>query len=73
MKPGALVHVAREDGSTVTFRVERVETHEKDDFPTLAVYGDTPGPALRLITCGGEFDPDAHSYRSNVVVFATMI
>jgi hypothetical protein len=35
------------------------------------VYGDTPGPQLRLITGGGTFDRAARSYRDNVVVFAT--
>jgi hypothetical protein len=29
-------------------------------------------PALRLVTCGGEFDATAGRYRSNVIVFATL-
>jgi hypothetical protein len=29
-----------------------------------------PGPELRLITCGGTFDPASGSYLSNVVVYA---
>jgi hypothetical protein len=28
--------------------------------------------ALRLVTCGGEFDATAEHYRSNVIVFATL-
>jgi hypothetical protein len=31
-----------------------------------------PDPALRLVTCGGEFDATVGRYRSNVIVFATM-
>ena len=45
-------------------------TVAKDAFPTQAVYGPTPGPELRLITCGGEFDHSARRYLSNVVVSA---
>lgn len=70
LKPGDRINIDRVDGSRVTFRVERVETHPKSAFPTAAVYGDTPGPALRLITCGSSFDRAARSYRGNVIVFA---
>jgi hypothetical protein len=53
------------------FRVDSVATFAKDRFPTSLVYGPVPGPALRLVTCGGTFDDARHSYRANVVVFAT--
>jgi LPXTG-site transpeptidase (sortase) family protein len=72
MRPGDQVHVDRADGTTVSFRVRAVESYPKDDFPTEAVYGDTPAAELRLITCGGEFDPSARSYLSNVVVYADL-
>lgn len=61
--------VRREDGSRVDFRVQRVERHPKDDFPTDEVYGPTAEPTLRLITCSGAFDPQARSYTDNVIVF----
>ena len=53
-------------GTTVT----GVTRHPKDRFPTAAVYGPTPGPELRLVTCGGVFDRVRNSYRDNIVVFA---
>jgi hypothetical protein len=68
---GDEVLVHREDGSTVAFRVDRVEQHPKDAFPTESVYGPVPGPELRLITCGGEFDEAVDSYRDNIVVYAS--
>jgi LPXTG-site transpeptidase (sortase) family protein len=55
-----------------TFRVNRVRTFAKDEFPTDLVYGPTPLAELRLITCGGDFDPTKMSYQDNVVVFATL-
>lgn len=42
----------------------------KDRFPTAKVYGNLPCPGLRLITCGGSFDPVRYSYRSNTIVYA---
>lgn len=57
---------------TLTFVVERIEQHPKDRFPTTEVYGVTNQRALRLITCGGEFDRTARSYRDNIVVFASL-
>jgi hypothetical protein len=70
--PGDEVVVTRRDGSRVTFRIRRVETVSKNAFPTKEVYGDTRGPELRLVTCGGSFDRHAESYRDNVIAYATM-
>jgi sortase (surface protein transpeptidase) len=66
------VSVARKDGSTWRFVVTKVDLVPKETFPTDAVYGDTPGPELRLITCGGVFDHAAHDYRDNVIVYAKL-
>jgi hypothetical protein len=67
---GDTVQVTRSDGRDVGFRVTRVAQYPKDDFATDEVYGPTTGPELRLITCGGTFDPSRRSYRDNVVVYA---
>jgi hypothetical protein len=37
------------------------------------VYGNTDDAQLRLITCGGKFDPSSHHYDSNIVAFATLV
>jgi hypothetical protein len=39
----------------------------------LQVYGNTDHAALRLITCGGTFDPSARSYEDNVVAYASLV
>lgn len=64
------VVVTRADGGAVRFRVTRVDQYDKGQFSSAAVYGPTPGPELRLITCGGVFDQSVRSYRDNVVVYA---
>jgi hypothetical protein len=54
----------------VAFAVYKAATVPKTAFPTAAVYSDTPGPELRLLTCGGDLDRTAHNYLSNVIVWA---
>jgi len=71
LAPGDEVRVTRADGTVVTFRVDGVEQYAKDAFPTATVYGPVPGPALRLVTCGGSFDRSSGHYRDNVVVYAS--
>jgi hypothetical protein len=70
LRRGDRAYVRRADGSLVVFRVTAVRLYRKDRFPTATVYGPAAGPQLRLITCGGTFDPVSRSYLSNVVVYA---
>ncbi|MFC3890300.1 class F sortase [Lentzea rhizosphaerae] len=72
LKPGAEVLVERKDGSKLTFVVNHTFSTEKTAFPTAEVYAPTPLSELRLVTCGGEFDRVAGSYRNNVVVEAVL-
>ncbi|GGQ22872.1 class F sortase [Streptomyces roseolilacinus] len=69
LKPGNTVRVTREDGITAVFTVDRVRTYDKANFPDREVYGPAGRPELRLLTCGGAFDP-RQGYAANVVVFA---
>lgn len=71
--PGARVTVTRKDGTVATFRITGVREYPKDHFPTIDVYGDTPVPTIRLITCGGAFDDTTHHYLSNIVAFGQLI
>jgi len=72
LQAGDSVEVSREDGTVAIFSIDSVQTVQKSDFPTLEVYGNLDHAGLRLITCGGEFDPDARSYESNIIVFASL-
>ena len=72
LRPGDTVRVGLADGRVLVFRVQRVQRYPKDEFPTEAVYFPTLNRELRLITCGGEFDYAAGSYRDNIVVYATL-
>jgi LPXTG-site transpeptidase (sortase) family protein len=70
LHPGDRVYVRRADATLAVFRVTAVRQYAKDNFPTAAVYGPTPDSELRLITCGGTFDPQQRSYLSNTVVYS---
>ncbi|HXZ65502.1 MAG TPA: class F sortase [Streptosporangiaceae bacterium] len=72
LRPGQLVYVRRADGSLAVFQVTAVQTYLKTRFPTSAVYAPVPTAQLRLITCGGTFDPATGHYLSNVIVWATL-
>ncbi len=73
IKLGKRIFVRRTDGSLAIFRVTAKHMYLKSRFPTEDVYGPTPTPQLRLITCGGTFDPATGHYLSNVIVFATLV
>ncbi|MFG2001944.1 class F sortase [Spirillospora sp. NPDC048911] len=73
IKPGARIRVLRHDRSEAVFRVDAVERIRKSEFPRDRVYGDVRYAGLRLITCGGAYDEDEHSYRDNVIVYAHLV
>ena len=72
LRPGDTVTIGRADGSSVRFVVQRTEQYPRTGSrPTRCTTPRSP-PALRLVTCGGDFDATAGHYRSNLIVFATM-
>ncbi|MFI8349827.1 class F sortase [Streptomyces sp. NPDC085596] len=71
IRKGALITVARADGSDAVFAVRTVQQVDKDAFPTNKVYGDTTHPELRLITCGGAIE---NGHRpDNVIVYGDLV
>lgn len=72
LQAGAEVVVERKDGSELVYVVSKTYPVAKSEFPSATVYGPTPGSELRLVTCGGEFDRVAGSYRQNVIVEAVL-
>jgi sortase (surface protein transpeptidase) len=70
VRRGDQVQVLRADRSVAVFVVDKVEHTPKTRFPADQVYAKLPYPGLRLVTCGGAFDRQAHSYRDNTIVYA---
>ncbi len=73
LKPGQEVDVTRQDGTVAVFKVDGVRSYPKNNFPTKDVYGNIDHAGLRLITCGGTFDPSKRSYESNIVAYASLV
>jgi sortase (surface protein transpeptidase) len=73
LQAGAAIRVRMSDGSTVRFTVDTVRKVSKFHFPTAAVYGPTPDPQLRVITCGGPWDQARDIYSENVIVSASEV
>ena len=73
LRPGDRIYVRRAGGKLAVFRVYAEHMYAKNRFPTQRVFGPAPDPELRLITCGGVFDPATGSYLSNVVVYASQV
>ncbi|WP_230420773.1 sortase domain-containing protein [Actinomadura soli] len=72
LKPGAQVRVLRQDGRTAIFQITSIEQVPKSRFPTERVYGRTNAPTIRVMTCGGEFDPVKRSYKDNVIAYGVL-
>ena len=72
LRPGNVIDVTLADGVTAVFRVTGVREFRKSLFPADAVYGPARYPALRLITCGGDYDYATGHYLSSIVVFASL-
>jgi len=70
LRRGDAIIVTGRDGSRVRLTVQRSGSYPKDRFPSHAVYGPTGKPALRLITCSGDFDRSTGHYLDNTVVYA---
>ncbi len=73
LRPADLVYITLSSSDVAIFRVYAIAMYAKARFPTATVYRYTHWPTLRLITCGGRFDPATHHYLSNVVVFASYV
>jgi hypothetical protein len=70
LQPGDIVTVDRADGSTARFAVSQRGQYRKQDLPTADLFRTGGPPQLVLITCGGEFEDELHTYADNVVVVA---
>jgi len=73
LEVGDNIEIDREDGTTVVFEVERLETVSQSSFPTEEVYGNIDYAGLRLITCSGVFNHGIRRYSHNLIVFARLV
>lgn len=70
LEVGSRVEVTDSDGNTQRFDVVARRTYDKATLPADELFSREGSSQLVLITCGGDFDRDAGSYRENVVIYA---
>lgn len=72
LRRGSVIKMARKDKSVGVFEVTKVETYDKERFPTETVYGNIDHAGLRLITCAG-LDENDNEFEDNTVVYAELV
>jgi sortase (surface protein transpeptidase) len=68
---GTQVFVTDAAGTRHAYAVETLQVIEKGAVDWAAAFDRSGAPRLTLVTCGGEFDYQARTYLSNLVVTAT--
>lgn len=73
IKSGAKINVVMSDGTQRVYTVTHTQEIKKAKFPTAAVYGPADSDQqIRLVTCGGTFDPVKRSYLNNVIAYGQL-
>lgn len=72
LEAGDPIEVALSDGRRLRFAVTDTVQVGKAELPFDELFARSGPPRLALITCGGEFDYSARSYRDNLVVVAEL-
>jgi len=73
VEPGDQIEVALDDGTTRNYVVTERTMYGKLMLPRERIWRNTGPEELVLITCGGEFNPDIRSFKSNIVVYAVPV
>jgi sortase (surface protein transpeptidase) len=73
LRRGDRITVTVRGGRKVLFAVTGARQVLKARFPTALVFARTSRPTLRLVTCGGRFDPRTGHYLDNTIVFARLV
>lgn len=71
LRAGDTITVTGTDGAAATFEVYDVTSFPKAQFNAALVYGDVPGPEIRLVTCSGSVVN--RSYTDNTVVRGRLV
>lgn len=73
LTPGTKIKIVTEKGQTVRFAVYDVETYLYDNVPTELVFNKDDDAYLNLVTCGGKWIQEKHSYDRRIVVYTKRI
>ena len=69
---GDIVTVADASGHSLSYKVTDIEEYPADSAPDASIFTTTGPSQLVLITCDGDWVPDAKSFDKRLVVFAQL-
>jgi LPXTG-site transpeptidase (sortase) family protein len=67
------VIVISTQGRTLHFRVTHIQAYQPQNAPLQAIFGDTSGSYLNLITCAGDWVPSEHQTTQRLVVYTSLV
>lgn len=67
---GDAVEVSTTSGEVLRFRITSIEQISKAELPLASLFARDGAHAMRLVTCGGDWDAAAGAYQDNIVVTA---
>lgn len=70
VEAGATIRLRLSDGSTLWYRVAGLRSVDKQSRALESVFDESGPSRLRIVTCGGKFDPQNGGYQDNVVLTA---
>ncbi len=73
MQVGERVMVMSANGKTLNFQVTRVAFYVPQAAPIQAIFGNSGGTYLNLITCAGDWIPSQHQTTLRQVVYTTLM
>ncbi len=73
LRPGQLVRISSDGGRTTTYRVDSIREVAKQRLALADLFDRTGTPRLRIVTCGGRYEPDNGGYQQNLVVSAARV
>lgn len=73
MQVGGRVMVVSASGKTLNFQVTRVAFYAPEAAPIQAIFGNSGGTYLNLITCAGDWIPSQHQTTLRLVVYTTLV
>jgi sortase (surface protein transpeptidase) len=73
LEPGDEILIYGDNGDHAVVIVDSKEITLKTELPTERIWNKTQDPVIRLVTCGGRFDPKTRHYLSNVIVYGHLL
>lgn len=73
LETGDDIYVVRENGDRLHYKVVSMDLYPWNDSPVEKIFNDDSGKYLNLITCQGDWVPEARSAENRLVIYAKLV